>query len=64
MLLTTALIRMICKYYPRGSRELLGAFHLNLGIQLSGSKREKIKAESDGRMFHSASQTIIDSPAD
>ncbi len=55
----------LCKYYPRGSRELLGAFHHwqpRDTIEWFEKKGVKIKAESDGRMFpvSDQSQTIID----
>lgn len=55
----------LAKYYPRGSRELLGAFHRfqpNDTIKWFKQRGVAIKKEADGRMFPITdnSQTIID----
>ncbi|MGB0744910.1 MAG: NAD(P)/FAD-dependent oxidoreductase [Opitutales bacterium] len=57
--------KQLIKNYPRGSRELLGAFHRwqpTDTLQWFAERGVKIKAEPDGRMFPvtNDSQTIID----
>jgi predicted Rossmann fold flavoprotein len=55
----------LVKYYPRGSKELLGAFHRfnpTHTVEWFESRGVKLKNELDGRMFPitNQSQTIID----
>ena len=57
--------RQLVKNYPRGSRELLGAFHRwqpTDTIGWFGERGVELKTEPDGRMFPTTdeSQTIID----
>ncbi|MEO0509440.1 MAG: NAD(P)/FAD-dependent oxidoreductase [Verrucomicrobiota bacterium] len=57
--------RYLIRNYPRGNRELLGAFHRwqpSDTIQWFAERNVQIKAEPDGRMFPTTddSQTIID----
>lgn len=57
--------KRLASHYPRGSRELLGAFHRwqpEDTIRWFAERGVKIKAEPDGRMFPVTddSQTIID----
>jgi predicted Rossmann fold flavoprotein len=57
--------RELVKKYPRGSRELLGAFHRfqpRDTVEWFESRGVKLKAEGDGRMFPVTddSQTIVD----
>ena len=57
--------RELVKRYPRGSRELLGAFHRwqpRDTVEWFESRGVKLKAEEDGRMFPVTddSQTIVD----
>lgn len=59
-------VRQLVKYYPRGSKELLGPFH-RFGpqdtINWFADRGVELKTEEDGRMFPvtDSSQTIIDS---
>ena len=56
---------LLCKNYPRGSRELRGAFHEwqpQDTVAWFAERGVELKAEADGRMFPitDSSQTIID----
>jgi predicted Rossmann fold flavoprotein len=56
---------LLCKSYPRGSRELRGAFHEwqpRDTVEWFGDRGVELKTEADGRMFPvtDSSQTIID----
>lgn len=57
-------VKELVKFYPRGSKELLGAFHrfnTNHTLDWFESRGVELKTESDGRMFPVSdnSQTII-----
>jgi len=57
--------RSLINYYPRGNRELLGAFHTwqpTDTIEWFAARGVKLKTEADGRMFPTTddSQTIVD----
>jgi predicted Rossmann fold flavoprotein len=57
--------RILCSYYPRGQKELLGPFH-KFGpkhtIEWFEERGVELKTEADGRMFpvSDSSQTIVD----
>jgi predicted Rossmann fold flavoprotein len=57
--------KQLCTYYPRGSKELLGAFQIfqpTDTIEWFAQKKVRLKTEPDGRMFpiSNTSQTILD----
>lgn len=57
--------RILCTYYPRGKKELLGPFHRfgpQQTIEWFEDRGVELKTEADGRMFpiSDSSQTIID----
>ena len=58
-------VNELVKFYPRGAKELIGAFHrfnTNRTIDWFESRDVELKTEDDGRMFPvtDSSQTIID----